>query len=540
MNLRERLRMLRPAAPAQRATSTGSGTGAGTSITAAAFGPELSGSLGSEAAPPAPGVSPAPRVSPAPGASPAPWASPARRVSEADFSPWGAWALPPVDGVEQRLVSTPFGRVLCLERVYPLDHVQGRVPVEACLRVPRRGWQRLVSRALPETFDAANAAFVDLETTGLARGTGTYAFLVGVGRFTEEGFRVRQYFLRDYPEEPAVMAAVQAELESARGLITFNGRAFDWPLLETRATLNRLRLPSLPHLDLLYPARRVWRPLTDSCRLADLEATVLGHCRHDDVPGALIPQLYFHYLRTGDPQPLAGVFEHNRLDIVSMACMAGYLGQAAAEPLSAQPAGTPLPGPELYSLGRLLLDQGAVDEAIACLEEALARGLPHGLRREGYRLLAIAHRRRCGRASQDAGPGAAAEDPTVAVLLQWIREDSLSTWPYVELAKHYEHRLRDLEAARHWTLRAIDLVQRRRALRGLAAASRVNGRAGVPAPADRELEELLHRLRRLERKLAASAGRRARAAAGSGRGAGWAAGFQVTFVPSEAAQIGSE
>ena len=496
----------------------------------------------------------------------APWASPAEQPSEADPLPWGARALPPVDGVEQRFVSTPFGRVLCLECVYPLDHIHGRVPVEACLRVPRLGWQRLLSSALPDTFDAAGAVFVDLETTGLARGTGTYAFLVGVGRFAENGFRVRQYFLRDYPEEPAVMAAVQSELEGASGLITFNGRAFDWPLLETRATLNRLRLPSLPHLDLLYPARRVWRPLTDSCRLADLEATVLGHCRHDDVPGALIPQLYFDYLRTGDPRPLVGVFEHNRLDILSMACMAGYLGQAAAEPLSARPAGVPLPGPELYSLGRLLLDQGALNEAIACLEAALTRGLPPGLRREGYRLLAVAHRRRWrlergglvsqsvvnGQASaagssaieRSGGPLTAApavtQDPTVAVLLQWIREDSLSTWPYVELAKHCEHRLRDLEAARYWTLRAIEIVQRRRALRGLAAGNRPHAQAGAPAPADRELEELLHRLRRLERKLAASAGRRGGAALGSGRGAGRISGFQVTFVPLEAASIGSE
>src|SRR5690606_11805408 len=181
-------------------------------------------------------------------------------------------ALPPQDGAEQRWLATPLGPALCLERAYPLDHRQGRVPLTTCLDVPRRGWQRLLSRALPANFDPARTVFLDLETTGLGRGTGTYAFLVGIGRFLGDHFVVRQYFMRSYPDEPAVLAAVQAELEDAAGLITFNGRSFDWPLLETRATLNRMRLPLLPHLDLLHPARRVWRPITDSCRLGDLEA----------------------------------------------------------------------------------------------------------------------------------------------------------------------------------------------------------------------------------------------------------------------------
>jgi len=391
--------------------------------------------------------------------------------------------LPDEPGVEQRLVDTPFGPVVCLERTFPLDHRQGRVVLGSCLEVPRHGWERLLPRAATAAFDARGAVFVDLETTGLGRGTGTYAFLVGIGRFTGEGFRVRQYFMRNYPEEPAVLAAVQAELEDARSIVTFNGRSFDWPLLETRATLNRMRLPLLPHLDLLYPARRVWRPVTDSCRLGDLEAAILGLEREDDVPGALIPQLYFNYVRTQDPAPLAGVFRHNRLDIVSMAAVAGYLGHAAADPLSAAPAGAPLTGAEVYALGRLLFERDALDEAIASFREALKRGLPHALRREAYRMLAIACRRR--------------SDHHVAVLHAWVREDGLSIWPYVELAKYYEHRARDLEAAREWTLRAIDLVQRRRMLRGLGL-----GASRWPA-ADRELDELLHRLRRIEAKLAA-------------------------------------
>lgn len=456
-------------------------------------------------------------------------------------------SLPTETGVEQRVAETACGPVVYLEQTFPLDHRQGRVALASCLDVPSHGWQRLLPRAATVALDAREAVFVDLETTGLGRGTGTYAFLVGIGRFTGEGFRVRQYFMRNYPEEPAVLAAVRAELEDARSLITFNGRTFDWPLLETRATLNRMRLPLLPHLDLLHPARRVWRPVTDSCSLGHLETAVLGLEREDDVPGALIPQLYFDYIRSQDPAPLAGVFRHNRLDIVSMAAVAGYLGQAAAAPLDAAPAGTPLSGAEVYALGRLLFDRGALDEAIVCFREALRRGMPHALRREAYRWLAIACRRvslasrqrpepvpgaaaghgaqagraaavdhgpTAGRGSEPAHAAAPAPDLHVAVLHDWVREDGVSTWPYVELAKYYEHRARDLEAARAWTLKAIDLVQRRRMLRGLRPAA-----PGWPAgAADRELEELLHRLRRIEAKLASRGLRWDRMTAQSGMG----------------------
>jgi len=181
-----------------------------------------------------------------------------------------------------------------------------------------------------------------------------------------------------------------------------------------------------------------------------------------------------------------------------MAAVAGYLGHAAADPLSAAPAGAPLTGAEVYALGRLLFERDALDEAIASFREALKRGLPHALRREAYRMLAIACRRR--------------SDLQPAVLHDWVREDGLSTGPYVELAKYYEHRARDLEAAREWTLRAIDLVQRRRMLRGLGLG------ASRWAAADRELDELLHRLRRIEAKLAARGRRWDKMVVHSGRG----------------------
>ncbi|MBO8140833.1 MAG: ribonuclease H-like domain-containing protein [Firmicutes bacterium] len=380
-----------------------------------------------------------------------------------------------------------------MEEAYPRTYRHGRIPLDAYLAVPPHGWARLLSNPSWSGFPAPDAVFLDLETTGLGRGTGTYAFLIGIGRFTPDGFVVRQYLMRDYREEPAVLAAVREELARARALVTFNGRSFDWPLLENRAILNRMELPSLPHLDLLYPARKVWRPLNAGCRLAQLEKTVLRAGREADVPGWLIPQLYFRAVRTGDLGHLAGVAEHNRLDILAMAALAGYLGHAAADPLAARPGGEPLLGPELYALGRLFVRQGPLDVGIACLEEAIARGLPPDLRRDGYRTLARTLRRE------------AQDRRAEAVLLSWAREDPLSPGPCIELAKHYEHRARDLEAARTWTLRALDLIRRRRLLQGFGVAG-----CGGPSPerSEGELAAVVHRLRRIEEKLAATTARR--------------------------------
>lgn len=398
--------------------------------------------------------------------------------------------------ISGRLVPTPAGDAFCIEYSYPVGFRRGSVSLGAALEVPRQGWTRLLRSDTSNGFSAASAAFVDTETTGLERGAGTYAFLIGVGRFTGDAFRVRQFFMRDYDEEPAVLQAVLAELEGASGLVTFNGRTFDWPLLQTRAILNRLPVLELPHLDVLHPARRLWRPVTENCRLVQLEEDVLGLSRQGDVPGHLIPQLYFAFVQTGDAAPLAGVISHNRLDILSTAALAGYLGLAAAEPLRAAPAGRPLPGSDLYAVARLLLEQDALDEGIACLEEALSRGLPAELRSGCRRLLGTVYRR------------AERYERAAEIWHALTNETQSSVFPHIQLAKHYEHRARDLEAARTWTLRAIEVLQRRRLLRGLGTKPTVGSEEGR----DQEMGDLMLRLQRLEAKMARqAAGRRGRA-----------------------------
>lgn len=382
-------------------------------------------------------------------------------------------------------MDTAAGPAFYVDAHYPLDEPRGRLPLAAWAEVPRGAWRRWLGRVELASFSPDSVVFVDLETTGLERGTGTYAFLIGIGRFHGGAFRVRQFFMRDYDEEPAVLEAVRSELEGARGVITFNGLSFDWPLLHTRAVMNRLPWPQLPQLDILYPARRFWKPVTGDCRLRRLEEDILGVRREGDVPGSLIPQLYFRYVQTGDAAPLAGVFEHNRQDVLTTAALAAYLGSALGEPLAAAPLGRPLPGSELYAIGRLCVERREWKEGIACLKEALRRGLPRALERQCRKLLATTYRR-MGR-----------YDEAVAQWHALVDDGAFGVEPYVELAKYYEHKVKDYEQARMWTLRAMEVMQRRRLLRSPGAR---RDRSGLH-PYDVVLRELSHRLQRVDGKL---------------------------------------
>jgi len=219
-------------------------------------------------------------------------------------------------------------------------------------------------------------AFLDTETTGLAGGTGTIAFVTGVGRITREGFAVRQFFVRDYDEELSALDALAEHLEDFDVLVTYNGRSFDQPLLETRYTMNRRRPPfgRLEHLDLLYGARRLWKLQFESCRLVELENQVLGVERVGDVPGALIPALYFAYVRHRRAAPLEPVFEHNRLDIVSLACLTAIVPRAYHSPHEVE-----LSGAEMIGLGRWMIAAQRHDDGLVLLRRAVERHIPDEL-----------------------------------------------------------------------------------------------------------------------------------------------------------------
>src|SRR5262249_35440553 len=221
--------------------------------------------------------------------------------------------------------------------------------------------------------------FVDLETTGLSGGAGTVAFLVGVGWFDLGAFQVRQFLLTSYASERALLCAVAECFDAAALLVTYNGKTFDVPVMETRWLFHRMPMPleSVRHFDMLHPARRLWRtrvaeanpraPTNDGggCRLGTLERVLCDVTRVGDVPGMEIPARYFRFLRTGDARPLEPVLEHNRLDLISLAAVAAH-----AVELVEHGSGRCRDAAEGLALGRVYERAGAIERAMACYDFA--------------------------------------------------------------------------------------------------------------------------------------------------------------------------
>src|ERR1700676_4994387 len=204
--------------------------------------------------------------------------------------------------------------------------------------------------------------FLDTETTGLAGGTGTYAFLIGLAWWDAGGLQVEQLFMRDFTEEHSVLCQLAARLAERPVLVTFNGKTFDWPLLENRFRMTRsISVPSLAaHLDLLHPARALWKFRLGTVRLTDLERevlnpTLLGWCRQGDVSSRFIPQFYFDYLRGGPPEPLLGVARHNQMDLRGLAALFGKINALLAEGTASDEQ---MHGLDLFGLSKFLHRRG--------------------------------------------------------------------------------------------------------------------------------------------------------------------------------------
>src|SRR5262249_19390930 len=227
--------------------------------------------------------------------------------------------------------------------------------------------------------DSSKWLFLDTETTGLAGGTGTYAFLVGLAWWDAGGLQVEQLMMRDFAEEHSVLHELAQRVAERPVLVTFNGKTFDWPLLENRFTMTRsIPLPRLAtHLDLLHPARALWKLRLGSVRLSDLERKVLdparlGWTRDDDVQSSLIPQFYFDYLRGGPPGPLAGVVRHNQMDLRGLGALFGKIKAMLCDrgrPEDVEPL-------DLFGLSRFLYRRGERDRAHSACAEAIGLGLP--------------------------------------------------------------------------------------------------------------------------------------------------------------------
>ena len=384
-------------------------------------------------------------------------------------------------GIEELLagevVELEQGSFFQYREVHPLDYHHGHHTLAELLSHTPQGPALLARDERLAGVEFQRMAFVDTETTGLAGGSGTYAFLVGVGLFEGESFTIHQFFMRDYGEEPALLHALGGMLDELEAIVSFNGKSFDMPLLETRFIMARQqpRLVDAPHLDLLPVARRFWKYRLDSCALSSLETSVLGVRRtQEDVPGWFIPRLYADYARTRDAREMPRIFYHNAQDILSLVTLTARLCTLLAGPLLAGPfpPDGDIPGEDLYGLGRFLYDLGDMAGAEAAYREAARTCQASGVREMAMRDLAYLLKRQERR------------DEMVS-WWQQLADIAGAVYACEELAKHYEWHEEDLAQARVWTERGVALAE-----------------AWPPGPKRKEaLSDLKHRLERLTLKL---------------------------------------
>ncbi len=372
----------------------------------------------------------------------------------------------PIDQlVKGEVISTPEGSTFLTKEYFPAHHRYGEMALADILSIPTYPAHLLSKDDRLKELDFRKALFLDTETTGLSGGTGTFAFMVGLGFFEGDRFLIHQFFMRDYSEERASLCLLKTIVDSFQFLVTFNGRHYDIPLLETRFILSRMvsKIREMPNFDLLYPSRRIWKGAYENCRLVTLESKLLGVERTDDIPSEWIPYLYFEYIQTGDASKIQQVFYHNQMDILSMVALAGRIHLVYHDPQAARPR----KGIEHFALGRLFWEHGQREKAIPCFEIALKR-CDDDLSWEVMKWLS--------RAFKKTGQGEKARLMWEEMLGWPYKKDA---FPYVELAKYHEHRLKDWERAMTYVDRAIALTASHQ---------------------QKEIELLQHRRQRLEQK----------------------------------------
>ncbi len=375
------------------------------------------------------------------------------------------------DPLPGRIAQTAHGPVWVDCRKYGQDYTHGRYALGDI-------GQALSVKTLTLLGEGAlgpHPAFLDTETTGLAGGAGTLVFLTGVGLWDTGTFTLYQVFLRDPAEESAALRYLTEVLAQATGLVTFNGRGFDVPMLRSRCILNRI-LPhwvDLPHLDLLMVARQLWRDHLPSRRLGVLEQEILGVIRTGtDVPSWMIPELYVHYLKSGETGEMARIFYHNLVDVLSLVTLLAHMARVVVKPQEMS-----LAAGEWVGVGRVYDRAEQEAEALAAWELALSGdtgALDPACAVRLWRELSTRYKRY------------AMWNKAIAVWDAWSAATPLDVEPLVERAKYYEWQIKDVSAALDQTHSALDL-----------AAQYPRG-----YKRDELIEALKHRQARLERKIA--------------------------------------
>ena len=351
----------------------------------------------------------------------------------------------------------------CRERIVPLD----------ALRDIERTTLEEIQSCDPafkgENWNIGRVLFLDTETTGLSGGAGTVAFEIGLGFIDARGMVIRQYVMRDYGEEGPMLSEIADLIRKFDTIVSFNGKSFDLPLLESRMVMNQIRMPlmQMPHLDLLHAARRVYKLRLGRCNLAALEEAVLGLGREDDLPGAQVPQRYFDYVKTKEFALLEDVLRHNFDDVKSLAALTGHLCAAFREPE------TIVHPQDLFGVGKTLLRAGRTERGQKCLKIAGRSTLASG----AHMVLASSYKRQRSWAQ--------AIDTWKSMIARGVG----GTAPYIELAKYYEHIEKDMPRALSFANGALRVMLNVAPLHGTD---------------DSEMDKLRRRMERLRRKIGRS------------------------------------
>ena len=290
-----------------------------------------------------------------------------------------------------------------------------------------------------KTFSKESVVFLDCETTGLSGGTGTIPFLIGLGFWKDQQFHLYQLFLHQPNAELALLTFLSEVLTPFQVVITFNGKSFDIPLLHTRFVLNFMEdvFSNWGHVDMLHFARRLWRLRLSSRSLGSIEKEILKITRTDDeIPGWMVPEMYVDYLRSGDPNPLKGVFYHNKMDIVSLAALFIHAGKIMTNPIQWLDDSL-----DVISAGRLFEELGQVDTSLSLYKAAINQGLPLPFYLDTLKRYANIYRKQ--------------QNWFRAVQLWVMAAENDDVDSCVSLAKYYEHREKDYASALHYTEMAI-------------------------------------------------------------------------------------
>jgi uncharacterized protein len=338
-------------------------------------------------------------------------------------------------------IETAYGCHFETERLWESHRRHGSIGIGDLAELPPDLLHPISDGAI-ESCPPDRWAFLDTETTGLAGGSGTYAFLIGVGRITSEGFRLRQFFMRDRGEEQSLLAALADHLAQFDVLITYNGRTFDEPLLDSRYRISGFRPPfeRMRHLDLLFGARRLWNLRLDTCRLVELERQILGVERQGDLPGEMIPYVYFDYLRNREAFRVIPILHHNAIDILTLACLTGIVPWAFHSPGKAMLTN----GAEMAGLARWYREAEQYEQALGLFRRAIRAGLGDELLfRTMWDIAAL--EKKLGR-----------DEAAIAAFVELTESPNpFRTGAFQELAKHYEHHQKDYAIALRMTREAL-------------------------------------------------------------------------------------